>query len=237
MLPDYVEVCPIQLPGKENRVKEKAFIDMGRATEVLKQVLLPELDRPYAFYGHSVGAHLAYRLAYKLWSEIDNKPGHLFVGAYSSPTILPNPVVSLAREKFKEIGYDDIPDPESLSSIKPEKKGEMLEMLLSTTDVDMELLRLLLPTALAELQMVRDWNMVDKLIFDIPITAIHGKRDDKVRESEMHAWQELTKGPFTLHTLPGDHLFLLENQDQKQLLELISRDLEKYKGDYHELKI
>src|SRR5437667_2943795 len=117
MLPNYVEVCPVQLPGKGNRVKEKAFTDIGRATEVLKQVLLPELDCPYAFYGHSSGALLAYRLAYKLWSEIGNKPGHLFVGAYSSPTILPNPVISLAREKFQEIGYDEIPNPEILSSI------------------------------------------------------------------------------------------------------------------------
>ena len=47
--------------------------------------------------------------------------------------------------------------------------------------------------------------------------------------SEVSAWRELTKGSFNFHTLPGDHLFLLENQDQKQLLELISHDLEKYK--------
>jgi surfactin synthase thioesterase subunit len=77
--------------------------------------------------------------------------------------------------------------------------------------------------------MVRDCNRVDKLLFDVPITAIHGKLDDKVKKSEMKAWQALTQGPFTLRTLPGDHLFLLENQDQKQLLELIARDLNKYK--------
>ena len=247
MLPDYVEVCPVQLPGKENRVKEKAFTDIREATDVLKQVILPELDRPYAFYGHSVGALLAYRLAYKLWSEIDNKPGHLFVGAYSSPTILPNPFLSFTRERFKELGYDDIPDPESLSSIAPEKIAKILATLtpneifavitsalktgvpLATLGASEELLRLLLPTTLAELQMVRDCNVVDKLLFNVPITAIHGKMDDKVSKPEMHAWQKLTKGPFTLHTLPGDHLFLLENQDQKQLLELISQDLEKYK--------
>jgi surfactin synthase thioesterase subunit/acyl carrier protein len=238
ILPDYIEVCPVQLPGKENRVKEKAFTDIREATDVLKQVILPELDRPYAFYGHSVGALLAYRLAYKLWSEIDNKPGHLFVGAYSSPTILPNPLLSLTREKFKERGYDDIPDPQSPASITPEKIDDILavtisalgaDVIPSTLDTSVELLRLLLPTTLAELQMVRDCNVVDKLLFDIPITAIHGKMDDKVSEPEMNAWRKLTKGPFTLHTLPGDHLFLLENQDQKQLLELISHNLEKYK--------
>jgi acyl transferase domain-containing protein/surfactin synthase thioesterase subunit/acyl carrier protein len=237
-LPASVEVCPVQLPGKENRVKEKAFTDIGRATEVLKEVLAPLLDRPYAIYGHSSGAFLAYRLAYKLWSEMDNKPRHLFVGAYSSPTILPNPVVSLVREKLKERGHDDIPDPKSLSPSTP----ETMEVMLAVTDAILsanpelqsapaaspELLRLFLPTGLAELRMIRDYNSVDTLLFDVPITAIHGAMDGNVTPSEMHAWQELTQGPFTFHTLPGGHLFLHEDQDQKQLLELISHDLEKY---------
>jgi surfactin synthase thioesterase subunit len=237
MLPDYIEVCPIQLPGKENRVKEKAFTDVRRAIDVLKQVLLPELDRPYAFYGHSMGALIAYQLAYKLWSEMDNKPAHLFVGAYSSPTIQPNPLLSAIREKFKESGYDDIPDPESLSSIPPDKIDEILAMIVSMVgedalrlnpNISLEVLRLFLPTNLAELQMGRNSNIVDKTIFDVPIIAIHGKLDDKVTESEMQAWQQLTQGPFTLHTLPGDHLFLHENQDQKQLLALLAQELEKY---------
>ena len=239
MLPDYVEVCPVQLPGKENRMKEKAFTDIGRATEILKQVLLPELDRPYAFYGHSAGAFLAYRLAYKLWSEMDNKPGHLFVGAYSSPTILPNPAISLARERFKERGYNEIPEPESLSSSTLEKRDEILtviDSILSTSTelqsalgASLELQRLLLPTGLAEMQMIRDYNKIDTLLFDIPITAIYGKMDDKVTSSEMNAWQELTHGKFVFHTLPGNHLFLHEKQNQKHLVELICHDLEKYK--------
>jgi surfactin synthase thioesterase subunit len=229
MLPDHVEVCPIQLPGKENRMKEKAFTDIGRAIDILKQVLTPLLDRPYAFYGHSMGSLLAYRLAYKLWSEIDIKPGHIFAGAYSSPTILPNPFLWSTREKFKEIGYDDIPDPESLSSIPPEKIDEMLAVVFARWGISIELLRLLLPTTLAEMQIVRNCNIVDKLIFDVPITAIHGKFDEVIEESEMHAWRKLTTGPFTLHIVPGDHRFLNKDQAQKQLLELISRDLEKYK--------
>jgi acyl transferase domain-containing protein len=239
MLPNYVEVCPVQLPGKENRVKEKAFTDIERATEVLKQVLLPELDRPYAFYGHSAGAHLAYRLAYKLWSELENKPVHLFVGAYTSPTIQPNSVMSFIRKKFQEIGYDKIPDPECLSSFTPEKREEIFAILHSELNASTELQSILgttpelqwlfLPTSLAEMQMVGECNTVDTLLFDVPITAFHGQMDDRVSEPEMAAWQNLTNGPFKLHVLPGGHLFLLENQDQKQLLQLLSCDLEKYK--------
>ena len=105
----------------------------------------------------------------------------------------------------------------------------MLLLTMPPSEISEELLRLFLPTILAELQMIGEYNTVDKLIFDVPITAFHGKMDDKVRESEMGAWQELTSGPFKLHILPGNHLFLHSNQDQKQLLELISHDLEKYR--------
>ena len=234
LLSDAVEVCPVQLPGKGNRIKEKAFTDIERATEVLKEVLVPELNRPYAFYGHSSGALLAYRLAYKLWREIDNKPKHLFVGAYSSPTILPNPVLSLTREKFKARGYNEIPDPENLSSITPEEREQFLAALhavspeLQAVWESQEWQQLLLPTALAELHMVRSHTMKDTLTFNVPITAFHGEMDEKVKEPEMHAWQELTQGSFTFHTVPGDHLFLHEDQDQKRLLELISHHLEQY---------
>jgi surfactin synthase thioesterase subunit len=126
----------------------------------------------------------------------------------------------------------------SLSSVTPQKKDEILEVINSMLntraeyqsflDVSLELRRLQLPTGLAELQMIGNYDRVDTLLFDVPITAIHGELDDKVTASEMEAWQELTQGPFTFHTVSGGHLFLHEDQNQRRLLELIARDLEKY---------
>ncbi|MEW9701806.1 beta-ketoacyl synthase N-terminal-like domain-containing protein [Paenibacillus sp. SI8] len=227
-LPYYIEVCPIQLPGKENRVKEKAFDHINRAVDVLKEILLPELDRPYAFYGHSAGALLAYCLAYRLWEEIANKPTHLFVGAYSSPTILPNPLISFTREKFKSIGYEDIPGPDILSDITPEQYEAIVNVITSENDVNQELVRLYLPTRLSELQMVNSYQAAGGAGFDVPITAIHGQRDDKVQVQEMSAWHELTRGTFQLHEVSGDHLFLREDQNQEQLLTILSQELKKY---------
>ncbi|MBY9086489.1 polyketide synthase dehydratase domain-containing protein, partial [Paenibacillus sp. HN-1] len=207
-LPDGIEVCPIQLPGKENRIKEKAFVHIDRAVEILKEVLLPELDRPYAFYGHSAGALIAYSLAYKLWKEADIKPKHLFVGAYSSPTILPNPLLAFTRDKFKNIGYEDIPGPDILSAMTPEQFENILNVITSEFDANQELVRLYLPTRLSELQMVNSYQPTGEAVFDVPITAVHGKGDEKVQEQEMNAWSELTKGIFKLHEVSGDHLFL-----------------------------
>ncbi|EJQ37437.1 hypothetical protein IEE_05223 [Bacillus cereus BAG5X1-1] len=231
-MPNFIEVCPIQLPGKENRIKEKPINHIDQAVEILKQVIQPELDCPYAFYGHSIGALIAYRLAYKLWKDVDNKPIHLFAGAYTSPIIQPNPVITLTREKFKAIGMKDIPHPDILASTTPEqirKIQDVFEVFLEETGVyDEELSRLLLPTRLSDLHLVQSYNCINETTFDVPITAIHGKDDNVVSEQDMLYWNKLTNGGFKIHTIPGDHFFLHENQSQKQLLNLISWVLESH---------
>ncbi|MCX8131981.1 MAG: polyketide synthase dehydratase domain-containing protein [Clostridia bacterium] len=231
-LPDHIEICPVQLPGRENRIKEKAFVDIGTAVKALKEMILPELDRPYAFYGHSVGALVSYRLAYELWKEVDNKPKHVFAGGYSSPVILPNPFLAVQREKFQKLGYEDIPAPEILSSATPEQAKKILEITGGIpgpeTDINEELIKVFLPIGLADLQLVNSFSSIGEAAFDVPISAVHGKKDIRVNEPEMRQWKKLTKGAFKLHILPGDHLFLHEEQDQKQLLELICKQLEKY---------
>ncbi|CAL9361394.1 beta-ketoacyl synthase N-terminal-like domain-containing protein [Streptomyces sp. enrichment culture] len=225
LLPDDVEVCPVQLPGKESRIKERAFEDAESAVDALYEALLPELDRPYAFYGHSMGALLAYRLAHRLWRRHETKPEHLVVGAYSAPSVQPNPLVAFTRGKFAAIGYDDIPCPADLATATSDERAAIQGVLTSEADVSEELARALLPTRLAELKLVRDYREPDEPGFDIPVTAVHGLRDDKVTEADMAAWQKVTGGAFALHVVSGDHLFLRADQDQHLLLRHIARAL------------
>jgi acyl transferase domain-containing protein/surfactin synthase thioesterase subunit len=225
LLPDEVEVCPVQLPGKESRIKERAFEDAESAVDALYEALLPELDRPYAFYGHSMGALVAYRLAHRLWRRHETKPEHLVVGAYSAPSVQPNPLVAFTRKKFAEIGYDEIPCPADLAAATPDEREAILGVLTSEADVSEELAQALLPTRLAELTLVRDYREPEEPGFDVPVTAVHGLRDDKVTESDMAAWREVTSGAFSLHLVSGDHLFLREDQDQRLLLRHVARAL------------
>ncbi|WP_052347028.1 type I polyketide synthase [Streptomyces prunicolor] len=224
LLPDEVEVCPVQLPGKESRIKERAFEDVDTAIDTLAEVLSPELDRPYALYGHSAGGLLAYRLAYRLWQTHENTPHHLFVGAYSAPPVYPNPMITLTRNLFKEIGFDDIPAPDDLLSATAAQKQKILQVLTSEADLSGELAELLLPSRLAELKLVQSFQF-DGARFDVPVTAFHGLRDDRVDQTHMTAWREITDGAFTFHLLSGDHLFLGEDQDQRLLLHHIQHGL------------
>jgi surfactin synthase thioesterase subunit len=224
LLGDAVEVCPVQLPGKESRIKEPAFEDITAATDALAEALAPELDRPYALYGHSVGGLLAYRLAYRLWQTEPVRPAHLFVGAYSAPPVHPNPMITLTRGLFAEEGFADIPAPGDLPAAGPERFRAILRVMSSEADLTGDLAETLLPSRLAELKLVQSYTF-DGSRFDVPVTAFHGLRDDRVDEAHMLAWEQATDGPFRLRLLSGDHLFLSEDQDQALLLRYIAEEL------------
>jgi surfactin synthase thioesterase subunit len=62
-LPRDVEVCAIQLPGRERRLSEPPLRSLQKAVEILVGVMRPYLDLPFALFGHSMGALLAYEVA------------------------------------------------------------------------------------------------------------------------------------------------------------------------------
>ena len=86
-LPDFVEVCAIQLPGRENRLREPSFTDVPGVVQALTQVLPPFLNIPFAFFGHSLGALIVFELARQLRRENGNEPIHLFISGQCAPQI------------------------------------------------------------------------------------------------------------------------------------------------------
>src|SRR5208337_878151 len=62
-LPRDIEVCPIQLPGRGTRLTEPPFTKLSCLVEALTRALIPLLDRPFAFFGHSLGALIGFELA------------------------------------------------------------------------------------------------------------------------------------------------------------------------------
>ena len=89
-LPQSVELCRIHLPGRENRFRELPFAQLSPLVRVLAPVLKPYLNIPCAFFGHSVGALVAFELARQLRRQYGLVPAHLFVSAFRAPQI-PDP--------------------------------------------------------------------------------------------------------------------------------------------------
>jgi len=208
-LPDDIEVCPIQLPGRENRIRETPIDNLNDLMDRLEQVLIPELDRPFALYGHSMGGLIAFRLAYRLWKNAEFIPVHLFVAAFSSPLFYPNPFMKTKLEQYEVQSVSELAEKLALNRITEE------------TD---ELTQVLRPTSIADLKIVGNYKQEKENLFDIPITAFHGDNDDRVKANEIESWGKLTTGGFKQHILPGNHFFLHEDQSQERLLALINEE-------------
>ena len=84
-LPADIEVAAVQLPGREERLRETAFHDATELCVKLVDVLAPYFDRPFAFFGHSMGALVAFELARVLRKSGGPSPAHLFVSARRGP--------------------------------------------------------------------------------------------------------------------------------------------------------
>ena len=204
-LPPEIEVCPIQLPGRENRISEAPFTQLTELVEALADVLKPVLDKPFAFYGHSMGGLLAFEVAKCLRDRFGLLPIHLFIGATIAPQ-LPNPFPSL-----------DLSSPLNLTSFL-RRLGTSSKVLQNT-----ELKEALLPTMQADFLALESYIYKDNAPLDCPISAFTGSKDRFVSQEDMAAWNTQTLGGFHLESVAGSHLFL--ESDREQVLQTISRKL------------
>ena len=207
-LPSSVELCPIQLPGRENRLSEPPFTRLLPLVQALARAIQPHLDKPFAFFGHSMGATIAFELARRLQEQGRPTPLCLIVSGGRAP---------------------HLPDPDPPIHHLPEEEFiAELRRFNGTPDAVLqhaELLQLLLPLLRADLAMHETYEYVVGEPLECPVFALGGYGDDLVDYQALAAWQEQTSGPFAQHMFPGDHFFL--RSEQESLLRTISQELTK----------
>lgn len=198
-----VAVCPVHLPGREDRLKEAPFTRMTDLVEELARQLRPWTEAPFALFGHSLGGLVCFELARRL----GRAPVRLFVSAARAPQVpeRPAPVHHLGDADFVaalRLRYQGLP-------------AAVLE--------DAELLSLFLPALRADFTLFDTYAYEAGGPLDCPVSAFGGARDPEVRESDLLAWREQTRGPFELRRFAGGHFFLKEEQDRA--LRAIADDL------------
>jgi medium-chain acyl-[acyl-carrier-protein] hydrolase len=190
-LPDFVEVCPVQLPGRENRFQEALLTCLEPLIEALAGELAPQLDPPFAFFGHSMGALVAFELARRLHRDGRPLPARLLVAGCGAPSI-----------RTQDPPMHTLPDAEFRSRLRG------LNGTPAAVFDDDELMELLLPNLRADIGLCETYTFIPGPRLTCPISAWGGLGDDTVSHRELDVWREHTIGPFRLRMLPGDHFFL-----------------------------
>ncbi len=205
-LPDGVELCSVQPPGRERRMAEPAFTHMEPLVEELARVLEPVLDVPYAFFGHSMGAKVAYELARRLRRQSRALPRLMLLSGSRAPHM-----------PSDEDPIHPLPDDELVDELH-RLGGTPKEVL----DND-ELMRLLLPLLRADFELNETYEHQPENPFDVPVAAYGGLDDEECPPETIEGWKQFTQGPFRRRMFEGGHFFLHEVPDE--LLREIQRDL------------
>ncbi len=205
-LPSNIEVCAIQPPGREGRLRESPFTHISPLVQTITQVIRPYLNVPFAFFGHSMGALVCFELARQLRVQQEVCPVHLFVSARRAPQLPDrNPLMHTLPEK------------EFLSELRCYNGTN--EKVLENS----ELMEILLPTLRADFSICGTYTFLSEPPLNCSISAFGGIEDSIETSDLINRWEEQTCSSFSLFMLPGNHFFL--HFSQQRLLEIISRQL------------
>jgi medium-chain acyl-[acyl-carrier-protein] hydrolase len=208
LLPDWIEVCAIQLPGREERLGEPAFRQVDRLLPALIERLRPALDRPFALFGHSMGAVIAYELTRALTDE-GQRPVHLIVSGQRAPHL------PLQRPTSYHLSDPDFRERLRVLNGTP---GPVLQ--------EPELMRMVLPLLRCDFELSETYRRERAEPLDCPITALGGRDDGEVDPDGVAAWRETTRGPVEIRMFPGDHFFL--HGQRAALLDTVAATLHPY---------
>ncbi|ASJ53772.1 putative thioesterase [Brevibacillus formosus] len=212
-LPVQIGVCPVQLPGRSNRFLEPCYTDLSEMIRDLAEALLPYLNRPFAFFGHSMGTLVSFELARYLRKHYNLKPQHLFASGYHAPH-LPDPGEAIHH----------LPDQEFLEGVRT-MNGTPKEIF-----EDKEILDMLLPTLRADFTICETYRYQDEEPLEFGLTAIGGWQDPDFSVAHLEAWGDHTNAAFQTYILEGDHFFIHSQQDQ--VLTIVGSTLQNYLTGY-----
>jgi len=208
LLPDSVAVCPVLLPGREARLGEPSLLEIGAIVDQLHTHAAPHLDRPYAIFGHSMGALLAYEWARRIAGAGLPMPAYLFVSGRNGAQMGPGHAALHRLE------------PEALVRELKLRYGGEPEALLA----DPELRDVFLPILRGDLQAVETYAWVQEDGLRCNLRAFAGENDCSVSAEGLSRWGELTAGRFVSRRFPGDHFYHF-GAGQMELLRVIVQNL------------
>jgi surfactin synthase thioesterase subunit len=208
-LPDWIEVVPVQVPGREARFRDEPCSHVGPLVQDLMTTFNPA--GPFALFGHSFGALTAFELARELRRRGREAPEALLVSG------LPAPHLPRLRPRISHL-----PQAELVAALRGQ--FDLTEELLEHP----ELLEMALPVLRADFAVVETYVYREEPPFEFPIHVFGGLSDPEASQAELAAWTRHSTRPVPVKMFPGGHFFL--NTERERLLEAVTAALREALG-------
>jgi medium-chain acyl-[acyl-carrier-protein] hydrolase len=206
-LPEFVEVLPLQLPGRGRRIKETPLRNIGEIARLMVEDLLPVFrEKPFALFGHSMGATISYEVALRLRYVHKLRPMALIASGRQAPHVIDRdpPSSSLPHDEFIA----------RLHRLNGTRK-EVLESA--------ELMEFMIPLLRADFEAIETYVYRPGPKLDCPIAAFGGVQDPDILEPDVEEWSQHTSGEFRMKMFAGGHFFL--HEQQAELLSEVAREM------------
>ncbi|MFC9300009.1 thioesterase II family protein [Streptomyces albidoflavus] len=188
------EVVSLQYPGRQDRRKEPCVPDLGTLADLITEQLLPLDERPTVFFGHSMGAALAFETAWRL-EQKDAGPRTVIASGRRGP--------STTRAERVHTRDDD--------GIVAEMKR--LNGTAAGVLGDEEILRMALPALRGDYRAIETYTCPPDRRLACGLTVLTGEDDPLTTVEEAERWRDHTTGPFRLRVFTGGHFFLTQHLD------------------------
>jgi len=200
-----VDVVAVQPPGRQDRRTEPPIDDLALLTDRLYQILRRQPEMPTSFFGHSMGAIVAFELARRLDAD-GHSPAHLFVSGRRAP--------SSSRDERIHL----LDDAGVLAEIRK------LNGTNSSVLGDDELMNAALPALRADYRAIETYRCAPGVTVQCPITVLTGDSDPKTTLEEAGAWRQHTFQAFDLQVFAGGHFFITDHADA--IIKLLDKHLQ-----------
>lgn len=211
-LPNWLDVHYVELPGRGSRSDEGLITDMDQMVESIADELAPICTGSFAFYGHSMGAILAYRTARILGERYELNPRLLIVSGARAPH-LPRPTDALHT----------LPDAQLVSRLE-RMGGTEAEVLCHD-----EIRDIVLKVIRADFKMMNESSSLTVSPLPCSILALGGNHDSFADQEGVEGWRFQTNSEFRCHLFDGGHFFIWNNIDEmvKVMMAELNRALRK----------
>jgi medium-chain acyl-[acyl-carrier-protein] hydrolase len=207
VMPDWIELRAVQLPGREGRRTEQPIPRIATIADSLAREILPLTDRPFAFFGHSMGALIAFETARSLRRLGAPSPRALALSGRRSPTVIEQdtPIHALSDADFVDAlctRYNGIP-----------------QIILEQPDM----MHMLLPIMRADIEAIETYTYRHEPPLAPPFFLYGGIDDPQMTPENIADWHPLTERAHAPKLFPGGHFYLQDERDA--LIAALASDL------------